>query len=353
MTPQPAPASVLIADADPYICRVFEAKLTKEHPFRAMSVSTGQEALLAASQNDFSAILWDMRLRDTPRILPRMRALSPGAAILLLTTDDRPTLDSDLARLDISDILVQPLNLDTLVDRVLAALEAPPALSLSTPMDVSRVGQRLELASGDERCVTRVLENRQDSFTVVGAPRVQVPRDFRPGLLVRAYIAGEDAIYSFVTRLIRAVDEPVEAWEIRKPRLIRRDQRRRSARHSLSFAISLEPAEDTDRTSPPLSDTAVVAVRDAVVVDGQTEDVGVGGCALVADVALTAGTPVRFVLTPPTDVPITGLGTIVRSSPFSLAGSPTADDVYRLAVQFRSMPPSSRRQLRDILAPNS
>src|SRR5437763_16156550 len=143
MTPQPAP-SVLIADADPYICRVFEAKLTKENPFRVMSVTTGQEALLAASQNDFSAILWDMRLRDTSRVLPRMRALCPGAVLLLLTTDDRPTLDSDLARLDVSDILVKPLNLDTLVDRVLAALEAPPAPSLSSPIDISRVGQRLE-----------------------------------------------------------------------------------------------------------------------------------------------------------------------------------------------------------------
>jgi DNA-binding NarL/FixJ family response regulator len=353
MTPQPAPPSVLIADADPYICRVFEAKLTKEDPFRAMSVTTGQEGLLAASQNVFSAILWDLRLRDTPRLLPRIRALCPEAALLLLTTDDRPKLDSDLARLDIADILVKPLNLDTLVDRVRAALDAPQPTSQSSPIDVARVGQRLHLTSAQGACVTRILENRQDTFTVVGAPRVQVPEDFRTGLRVRAEIVGEDAVYRFGTHLIGTVDEPIEAWEIQKPRIIRREQRRRFARHPLSFAISLETETGAAIPIEAVVHTRPDDMREGEPIDGQTEDVGIGGCALVADVSLPAGTVVHFELTPPIDSPISGSGRIVRTSPFSLTGSPTSDEVHRLAVQFTSLPPESRRVLRTILGPSS
>ncbi len=351
MTQQPAP-SVLIADADPYICRIFEAKLTKENPFRAMSVTSGQDALLAASQNVFNVILWDMRLRDTPRLLPRLRALCPEAALLLMTTDDRPTLDSDLARLDVSDLLVKPLNLDTLVDRVRAALDAPAPISLSSPMDVARVGQRLDLSSAQGTCVTRVLETRHDSFIVVGAPRVQVPGDFRPGLRLRVQIAGEDAMYSFTTRLVRATDYPIEGWEVQKPITIRREQRRRFPRRQLSLAISIEPGGDFEMADV-LTESAVVSMRDLAPVDGQTEDLAIGGCALVSDVPISTGTAVRFVLTPTPEIPITGSGTIVRASPFSLPGPPSADVVYRLALQFHTLPPISRRHLREVLEPTS
>jgi len=348
MTPQPTP-SVLIADADPYICRVFEAKLTKENPFRATSVTTGPEALAAAIQTDFTAILWDMRLRDAPRLLARIRAVSPNAALLLLTTDDRPTLDADLARLDISDVLVKPLNLDTLVERIHAAIEAPPSVSQSSVMDVSRVGQRLEISSAKGTCVTRVMENRHDSFTVVGAPRVSVPDDFRTGMLVRAQISGHDAIYSFTSRVLHSVSDPIEGWEIQKPRTIRREQRRKHPRLPLNYAIMLERVDRGTQSLVEPEPTAAVAQRVGGPVDGQTEDVGIGGCALVADYALPEGTPVNFVLTPHAEEPITGTGTIVRSVPFSLTGDSASDAVYRLAVQFLSLPPSSRRQLQEVL----
>jgi c-di-GMP-binding flagellar brake protein YcgR len=193
------------------------------------------------------------------------------------------------------------------------------------------------------------MENRHDSFTVVGAPRVNVPDDFHVGLLVRAQIAGADAIYSFTSRVLRSVSQPVEGWEIQKPRTIRREQRRRFPRHALSYAILLERANQGRETGAELPATAAVAQTAAGPVDGQTEDVGIGGCALVADFALPAGTPVNFVLTPNAEEPITGSGTIVRSVPFSLTGEANSDAVYRLAVQFMSLPPASRRQLQEAI----
>ena len=240
MTPRAVP-TILIADADSYICRVFEAKLAKDRSFGTVCVTSVAEALRAAAQNVFNVILWDMRLRDSISLLPRLRALCPEAALLLLTTDDRPTLESDLARLDVSDILVKPINLDALIERIHSALDAPKSVQLSAPMDITRVGQRLELTSALGTCVTRVLDNNYDSFVVVAEPRVRVPGDFRAGLRLRAQITGEDAIYSFTTRLLRAVTDPVDGWEVQKARSIRREQRRKHPRKPMSVVISLEP----------------------------------------------------------------------------------------------------------------
>ena len=142
MTPRAVP-TILIADADPYICRVFEAKLTKDSSFRTICVTTVHEALHAAARNVIKVILWDTRLRDSILLLPRLRALCPEAALLLLTTDDRPTIESDLARLDVSDILIKPINLDTLLERICIAVDAPKWVHLSAPMDITRVGQLL------------------------------------------------------------------------------------------------------------------------------------------------------------------------------------------------------------------
>jgi hypothetical protein len=330
---------------------VFEAKLTKENPFRVTSVTTCQDALVAASQNVFSAILWDMRLTDTARLLPRMRALCPLAVLLLLTTDDRPSLDSDLARLDVSDILVKPLNLDTLVDRVRAALDAPQVVSHSSPIDMARVGQRLEVSSLQGVCSTRVLDSGLDTFIIVGEPRVDVPADFRPGLPLQARIVGEDAIYSFRTRLVREIREPIEGWEVQKPTTIRREQRRRYPRHRLDFPISLTPT-----TAGVEQGVAVVAARErgdgAAGIAGRTEDLAVGGCALIAEVPVPAGTPVQFTLTPHTEVPITGAGTVLRSSPHASLGSPYRESAYRLALQFGALTASCRRRLRSVLDPD-
>ncbi|HLJ55932.1 MAG TPA: response regulator [Chthonomonadaceae bacterium] len=342
MTPQ-TPPFVLIADADPYICRIFEARLTKGCVFDTVSAGSGQEAVRAAAQCPFSAILWDMRLQDSFALLPRIRALCPNAALVLLTTDDRPTLEPDIARLDVTDILVKPLNLDTLVERVDLAIRAPQAVLQRAPMEIARVGQRLELISALGTCVTRVLENRPDSFTVVGAPRVHVPADFRTGLRLRARIAGEDAVYSFIARILGEIDDPIAGWLVQKPRSIRREQRRRYPRQAISFAISLEPEGE-----PEASQAAGGSLRSGMPVRGRTEEFGMGGCSLVSDRPLPAGTPVCFVMTPPADAPITGLGAVVQATPCGPFAAAEPAAVFRLAVRFLSLSPSSRRRLRDL-----
>ena len=127
MQDTPAPFSVLIADAEPTICRVFEAKLTKEGRFRVVCASTGSDAYRFALQQPFDILLWDLRIRDSDTFLPRLRTLCPEAALLLMSTDDRPTVSVPVASLGVAGILVKPFGLDTLEDRVRTALLERPS----------------------------------------------------------------------------------------------------------------------------------------------------------------------------------------------------------------------------------
>lgn len=139
--PLPPALSVLIADADPYLCRVIEAVLAKNDAYCTMSVTTGQEALQAAERHTFHAVLWDMRLRDSASLLPLIRARCPEAALLLLTTDDQPTLEADLARLNVADILVKPLNLDALPEHLRRAIETPQQVAAVAPLNITAASQ--------------------------------------------------------------------------------------------------------------------------------------------------------------------------------------------------------------------
>jgi len=111
--------------------------------------------------------------------------------------------------LDVADVLVKPLGLDTLVERIRHAMTKPRSTTPGTRVDLASVGQQLSIVTPTGLCVTRVLESGQDSFAVVGSPRVETPSDFVPGQPVRVHVKGEDALYSFGSRLLRTHDLPV------------------------------------------------------------------------------------------------------------------------------------------------
>jgi DNA-binding NarL/FixJ family response regulator/c-di-GMP-binding flagellar brake protein YcgR len=377
-----APA-VLIADAEPYVCRVFEARLSKDGQFRVASATTGAAALQCALEQVFDVLLWDMRLRDTASLLPRLRALCPRAALLLMTTDDRPMLHADVRRLDIADVLVKPFGLDTLAERVLRAARREP-LPAVAQIDLARIGQQLSVISPGGVCVTRVLENRQDTFVIVGAPRVETPPDFAPGLRVRVEVQGSDALYAFASKLLRQHLQPVPRWELAQPRLIRRTQRRHHSRLPLHLLIALtdptagnrhggmsrtdrgsqgggvgkgpaptlavDPGTTGNRENPAPYTLHPTPEEERKVASGVTEDIGLGGCGFLSETPLPIGATYRFALQYPALQPLEGVGAIVQSQPvWSEEMLVSALPQYRLSLQFLTMPPADRRRLRALL----
>lgn len=344
---------VLIVDAEFYICRVLEAKLSKDNRFVTVTATSGPDALHAALEQSFDVILWDMRLRDTFTMLPRLRALSPLGVLFLMTTDDRPSMSVEVRRLDAAGVLVKPFGLDNLVGRIQASLDVPPTASAAASVDLSRIGQLMTITSPKGRCLTRVLERGLDTFSVVSAPRVDTPPDFSVGQRVRVQVKGEDALYSFQSRLVRSEDEPVPHWELNLPRIIRREQRRKHPRLPLHLPVLLSRRAESLADTPESPESGEPGTLKGLVPSGITEDVGLGGFALVGDHTFPVGQAVRFAIQHAAIRDLDGLGTIVRAE-----SVPAADPVpesgaarYRLALQFTDVPPVFRRRLRALLVP--
>lgn len=338
-------SSVLIVDAEPYICRVFAAKLTKEIQFLVSSASNGSDAYHAALQRPYDVILWDMRLRETTSVLPSLRALCPQASLILSTTDDRPTINSQIGILDVSDILVKPFGLDTFVDRVREALthntEVLPGHSAR--MDVARIGQNITIETANARFDTRVLEGGQDTFSIVGRPRVDTPPDFEPGLSLKVHVMGEDGVYSFRSRLIRERSDSITLWDLQMPRTIQRSQRRKSPRLPLHLPVSLH------NSVPLINPKSSQGNLPSIGITNTTSDLSMGGFALVTNEPLPVGANLAFNISS-NEIIVAGSCKVLRSHPwvteigYGLEHRPR----YRTALRFESFQSRSRQYLQSL-----
>ncbi|HLV79212.1 MAG TPA: PilZ domain-containing protein, partial [Chthonomonadaceae bacterium] len=340
---------ILIADAEPYLCRVFEAKLIRENAFRVVAVSRGEEAVQAAIEHSFDVLVWDVRLGtgESTGTLAPLRALCPDAVLLLTTTDDRPTASPYLDSLDVGEVLIKPFGLETLVTRIRAALLDPPAVSRSTCIDLARVGQQIQLSSPGGRCLTRILSADQDRFRVVGAPRVETPADFAPGRSVQVAVKGMDGLYRFHSRIARFREQPVASWELVMPGTIHREQRRKHPRHPIRLPATLQQGRPGAPADPGLPALKPRGVSPAVSLQGMTADLSLGGCSLVAEQWLPVGTIVAFALHPEAGAEISGRGCILRMEP--LIGALPAPARYRLAMSFDEIEDTARHRLRELL----
>ena len=335
MSVRSAPPAILVADAEPYICRIFEAKLTKNNQFQVDCVTTGVDAIAAAEARNFDVLLWDMRLRNTPELLPRLRAICPGAALLVMTTDDRPILGAEFERLHVAQALTKPFGLDTLVERVEAALALPPQRSASARVELTEIGQQIALVSADGECVTRTLFSTQDTFGAVAAPRVFAPAAFAPGLQVEAQVLGPDALYRFDTEILEYRAALVPCWILQRPRFILRDQRRRFARLPLRIQAVV-----TERVALSEAPTAW---------QGAVDDVSLGGCALISEQDAPPGTRVSIGLRATGQAILDGAGRVVRSQSLQSDGSDAGLPRYRIAIEFTELESAARAQLAALL----
>ncbi len=301
--------SVLVADAEPYICRVFEAKLTKEGRFRVHCATSGLEAYRLALQQTFDVLLWDLRLRDSDMLLPLLCALCPAATIVAMSTDDQPVVSASLARLDIVKVLVKPFGLDTLevTLRNLLDVRLPPR---PLYFRIGSIGQSLTLSSPGGECITRILEAQQDAFTVVGAPRAAVPADFSVGMSVRVAFTGLDALYVFDSCLLASVEQPVPGWRLAMPKMVKRMQRREQPRIPYHKPLSLQRSDDLAAT--PL--------------EGVTTNLSLSGLALISTEFLPPGTPLHFTL----DHTLPGSGCVVWCQKEAANNAPQ----YRTGLRF-------------------
>lgn len=350
MVVRPNIPSVLVADAEPYICRVFEAKLTRDHQFRVITATTGAEGLRAAEIDSFDLIIWDTRLRDSFTALARVRALCAQAAVILTTTDDRPAFAHEAVPIDAAEVLVKPFGLDLLVDRVRATLDAGAPTETST-VDFARIGQQVYVLSPGGICISRVLDRRRDEFTVVGMPRVATPSDFAPGRRVRVELRATDATYSFRSILLRECEGPVRGWELRLPRTIRREQRD-SVQQPIAIPVVLEAVSHT-RSGRTTGHAAVRsgdspdARKTELISSGMTEEINTEGIGALCDRPIPIGAVITIELRYGEPPYIVGRGYVVRSE--RAEREAPGVDQFRMVVRFNEFSPEMRRRLRALI----
>ncbi len=324
---------VFIVDAEAVNCRLFEAKLTRNQEFRVLSATNSTLAARFAAQEPFAVLLWDMRLRETLPVLPKIRAFCPQSALLLTTTDDRPTLSLALQRLDVADILIKPLNLDTLLQRVRRAIAVPLQKMTTTSLEIVSVGQQIVLRRDTGTCTTRVVSVALDTFAVAAPPRVEAPADFTPGAFVRVAVPADDAIYSFETTILQRIEIPVPQWQIAMPNSLQREQRRKYPRAVVQTTFTLNPPADAE---------------EAVPMQVVTRDISLGGFAVVSEQEMMPGTEVTFDLNPSGTENLVGFGRVVRATPRT---SDLLEVVpkYDIVVEFTSLPLIAQRRLRSLI----
>ena len=330
------PPAILVADAEPYICRIFEAKLTKNNQFQVDCVTSAAEAAQQAEARNYDVLLWDMRLRHTPEILPRLRALCPDAALLVMTTDDRPILGADFERLNVAQTLTKPFGLDTLVERVEAALAMPFSRSASARVELTEIGQQITLICAAGECVTRTLFSSQDTFAVVAAPRVSAPATFAPGMQLEAQALGSDALYRFDTVIREYRAAPVPCWILQMPRFILRDQRRRFARIPLRLQAVVTANETLTEAAP-------------TAWQGVVDDVSLGGCALISEQEAPLGAIVSVDLRNTGQTVLDSVGRVVRSQPLQIGDADSGLPRYRIAIEFTELEIAARARLAALL----
>ena len=95
--------------------------------FTVETVPTGQDALLAAAQLDWSVVLLDLRLPDIDGLIVcrRLRELGIRVPILVMTGDDRVATKVALLNNGADDYITKPFHIYELRARITALLRRP------------------------------------------------------------------------------------------------------------------------------------------------------------------------------------------------------------------------------------
>jgi len=115
---------ILIVDDEEAICSVLARRLTREG-YACVTASNGKEALDRFFKETFSLIISDIRMpeMDGIELLKRVKAMSPGMMVIMVTAYPDIDLAVEAIRLGAYDFIIKPADLDLVVLSVKKALE--------------------------------------------------------------------------------------------------------------------------------------------------------------------------------------------------------------------------------------
>lgn len=122
-------SSILIVDDEPDLCLALE-DLLRHVGYTVRSVMTGREALQAAEQRQFGAVILDLGLPDLSgfEVLRGLEALDPGLPVIVLTASVQDSHTVESLRQGAFAYITKPYHRDELI------------LTLRQAVDVREIG---------------------------------------------------------------------------------------------------------------------------------------------------------------------------------------------------------------------
>src|SRR5574341_85522 len=121
----PAPPTVLVVDDEDGIRHALDRFLTRLG-YRVVQAGSGAEAVAVLGREKPMALLSDIRMPNMTgvELVPKVLALDPDVAIIMLTAIDEPRTAIECLKLGAYDYLIKPVDLDELELSLQGALRA-------------------------------------------------------------------------------------------------------------------------------------------------------------------------------------------------------------------------------------
>ncbi|GBC91918.1 Transcriptional regulatory protein ZraR [bacterium HR15] len=260
-------------------------------------VRTGQEALERLRQHAYDLLIQDVRLPDISgaAIVQAAHQIDPTMPIILITAYAAEAELQQAVQQGVDAVLFKPFDIDTLLTSMRHLLLKRQATSathaavqmpregvleagvhpIPTWLAIPPVGEVVTLHFEGRRLIGRVHAGNELTFAVETPPAPEV----LPARL-RVELTGRDALYQFSTRLLEHSHRgESDWWLLRRPRQIRRIQRRREPRLPARGRAVISAAGRLLRTT-----------------EGELIDLSTHGVALKLPVELNRGTPLRLLI---------------------------------------------------------
>ena len=165
-------STILIADDEPNIRRVFEALFTKEG-YNVLTAENGKRALALAAANNIDVLLTDLIMPDITgvEVLQQVKAMHPNCAAIIVTAYGTIKSAVEAMRYGAFHYLQKPFDMDEVRVTIKRALDAQAHPSPSAPAAPSRkpLARRdaLDCVSPKMQDIYHIIERVADSRATV------------------------------------------------------------------------------------------------------------------------------------------------------------------------------------------
>ncbi len=145
------PFRILVVDDEPAQRELVGGFLTK-HGFQVTEAADGRQALAHFREDLFDLVLTDQRMPDLSglEVLAGVRAITPGAAVIIMTAYGTIETAVSAIKAGAADYLVKPVNLDELLHRIHQVRERQRLLTENRELREALAGRhRLEGITGE------------------------------------------------------------------------------------------------------------------------------------------------------------------------------------------------------------